>query len=65
MGAEPACWALMLVAFAVGMTDLLAMAAFTALMTYEKVGRRGDSVAPLAGVVLLAGAVIIGVLSLS
>ena len=48
------CWALMLVAFAAGMTDLRLMAGFTALMAYEKVGRRGDTVARLAGLALLA-----------
>jgi predicted metal-binding membrane protein len=50
------CWALMLVAFAAGMTDLRLMAAFTALMAYEKIGRHGETVARLAGVALLAGA---------
>lgn len=48
------CWALMLVAFAAGMTDLRLMAGFTALMAYEKVGRRGETVARLAGLALLA-----------
>ncbi|MFN2625286.1 MAG: DUF2182 domain-containing protein, partial [Mycobacteriales bacterium] len=52
------CWALMLVAFAAGMTDLRLMAAFTALMAYEKVGRWGDAVARPAGVTLLALAAI-------
>jgi predicted metal-binding membrane protein len=47
------CWALMLVAFAAGMNDLRWMAAFTALMTYEKVGAHGERVARGAGVVLL------------
>ena len=47
------CWALMTVAFAAGMTDLRWMAGFTALMTYEKVGRHGDAVARAAGFVLL------------
>jgi predicted metal-binding membrane protein len=48
------CWALMLVAFAAGAIDLRLMAAFTALMTYEKTGRHGEVVARAAGVMLLA-----------
>lgn len=48
------CWALMLVAFATGMTDLRLMAGFTALMAYEKVGRHGVAVSQLAGVAFLA-----------
>jgi predicted metal-binding membrane protein len=48
------CWALMLVAFATGMTDLRLMAGFTALMAYEKVGRHGVAAAHLAGVALFA-----------
>jgi predicted metal-binding membrane protein len=36
------CWALMLVAFAVGVADLAWMAVFTALMVFEKTGRGGD-----------------------
>ncbi len=47
------CWALMLVAFAVGMADVRWMAAFTALMTYEKVGRRGEWISRVAGFGLL------------
>jgi predicted metal-binding membrane protein len=53
------CWALMLVAFALGMTDLAVMAAFTALMSYEKIGRRGEAIARLAGIALLAAALAI------
>ena len=53
------CWALMTVAFAAGMTDLRWMAGFTALMTYEKVGRHGDAVARSAGFVLLGVAAIV------
>lgn len=53
------CWALMLVAFAAGMTDLRWMAAFTALMTYEKIGRHGEAVAKVAGVVLLGLATVV------
>jgi predicted metal-binding membrane protein len=55
------CWALMLVAFAAGMTDLRLMAAFTALMAYEKVGRHGNFVAHQAGVALMIIAVIVAV----
>lgn len=51
------CWALMTVAFAAGMTDLRWMAGFTALMTYEKVGRHGNAVALAAGFALLGLAV--------
>lgn len=47
------CWALMLVAFATGMTDLRLMAGFTALMAYEKIGRHGAAVARLSGVAFL------------
>ncbi|MET0832744.1 MAG: DUF2182 domain-containing protein, partial [Actinomycetota bacterium] len=39
------CWALMLVMFAVGVADLGWMAALTALMAYEKIGRHGPAVA--------------------
>jgi predicted metal-binding membrane protein len=53
------CWALMIVAFAAGMTDLRWMAGFTALMTYEKVGRYGDAVARVAGFALIGLAVAI------
>lgn len=47
------CWALMLVMFAAGVANLWWMAALGALMFYEKVGRAGDRVAPIAGVALL------------
>ena len=53
------CWALMAVAFAAGMTDLRWMAAFSALMTYEKVGRHGAAVARAAGFALLGLAVVV------
>ncbi|MGH2556195.1 MAG: DUF2182 domain-containing protein, partial [Actinomycetota bacterium] len=48
------CWALMLVMFAAGVANLWWMAALGALMFYEKVGRWGDRVTPVAGVLLLA-----------
>jgi predicted metal-binding membrane protein len=47
------CWALMLVGFAAGVANLWWMAALTAIMAYEKVGRRGDLLVPVAGTVLL------------
>ena len=48
------CWALMLLMFAAGVAQLWWMAALTALMVYEKVGRGGDRVTPFAGVALFA-----------
>jgi predicted metal-binding membrane protein len=47
------CWALMLVMFAAGVANLLWMAVLGVLMFYEKVGRAGDRVTPVAGVALL------------
>jgi predicted metal-binding membrane protein len=47
------CWALMLVLFAAGIAVLWWMAALTALMVYEKVGRHGEQVKPVAGATLL------------
>jgi predicted metal-binding membrane protein len=47
------CWALMLVMFAAGVAVLWWMAALTALMVYEKVGRHGQQVKPVAGAALL------------
>jgi predicted metal-binding membrane protein len=57
------CWALMLVMFAVGVANLLWMAALTVLMTYEKTGHAGRRVVPLSGLVLLAGAALVLALS--
>ena len=57
------CWALMLVMFAVGVANLLWMAALTVLMIYEKTGHAGRRVVPLAGLVLLGGAALIFALS--
>jgi predicted metal-binding membrane protein len=48
------CWALMLLMFAAGVANLWWMAALAALMIYEKTGRFGDRVTPVAGVTLLA-----------
>jgi predicted metal-binding membrane protein len=53
------CWALMLLMFAVGVADLWWMAALAALMAYEKVGKHGEEVAKIAGVSLIAGALLI------
>ncbi len=56
------CWALMLVMFAVGVAEVAAMVALTAVMAYEKIGRRGREVATGVGIVLVvAGAGVIGV----
>jgi predicted metal-binding membrane protein len=58
------CWALMLVAFAAGMTDLRLMAGFTALMAYEKIGRHGEAVAAATGAALVALAAAVAATSL-
>jgi predicted metal-binding membrane protein len=51
------CWALMLVGFAAGVANLWWMAALTAVMVYEKTGRRGhEAVAPIGVSLLVAGA---------
>jgi predicted metal-binding membrane protein len=55
------CWALMLVAFALGVTDLALMATFTTLMSYEKIGRHGEVLARRAGIALLGAALAVGV----
>jgi len=49
----------MLVMFAAGVANLWWMAALAVLMFYEKVGRAGDMVAPVAGVVLLSLAALV------
>jgi predicted metal-binding membrane protein len=53
------CWALMLVMFAVGVSDLRWMAALAGLMAYEKLGRRGPAAAAAAGVAALALAALV------
>jgi len=54
------CWGLMLVMFAVGVADLAWMAALTAVMVYERIGRRGARVAPWVGVAfMLYGALLV------
>jgi predicted metal-binding membrane protein len=52
------CWAIMLVAFAIGVTGLVWMAALTALMVFEKTHRLGARTVPVTGVALLGGAVL-------
>lgn len=47
------CWALMLVMFAAGVATLWWMAALTAVMVYEKIGRHGEAVTPAVGLALL------------
>ena len=53
------CWALMLVMFAVGVSDLRWMVALAGLMAYEKLGRHGQAAARAAGVATLALAVLV------
>ncbi len=48
------CWALMLVLFAVGMANLLWMAALTLVMVVEKTALRGRQFAAPTGIVLMA-----------
>jgi predicted metal-binding membrane protein len=50
------CWALMLVMFAAGVAMLWWMAALTALMVYEKIGRHGARIVRPAGAILLGAA---------
>ena len=47
------CWALMLVMFAAGVAMLWWMAALTAVMVYEKIGRYGRQLTPAVGLALL------------
>jgi predicted metal-binding membrane protein len=53
------CWALMLVGFAAGFANLWWMAALTALMAYEKIGKWGKKIVPGVGVTLVAWASLI------
>jgi predicted metal-binding membrane protein len=48
------CWALMLVMFALGVTNLIWMALLTALMVHEKTRPMGAGTVPLTGATLLA-----------
>lgn len=52
------CWALMLVMFAVGVANLVWMAALTALMVHEKTRPLGARSVPITGIALLSGAAI-------
>ena len=47
------CWALMLLMFAAGVAQLWWMAALTAVMVYEKLGRSGARLTPFIGAALL------------
>ena len=47
------CWAVMLVMFAVGVSNLVWMAALTALMVYEKIGRLSKEMTQASGVAFL------------
>jgi predicted metal-binding membrane protein len=47
------CWALMLVMFAAGLTDLVLMVAVTAVMTYEKIARESSRLTRIVGWTLL------------
>jgi predicted metal-binding membrane protein len=53
------CWGLMLVMFAAGVANLAWMAALTAVMVYEKVGRGGQRFAAAVGVVLIVWAALV------
>ena len=53
------CWALMLVMFAAGVTNLVWMAGLAAVMAYEKTGRLGREVTPVVGAALLAWAALV------
>lgn len=48
------CWALMLVMFAAGVANIAWMAGLTAVMTYAKIGRRGEALLPAVGITLIA-----------
>ena len=53
------CWALMLVMFAAGVTNLVWMAGLAAVMAYEKTGRWGRQLTPVVGAALLAWAALV------
>jgi predicted metal-binding membrane protein len=53
------CWALMLLMFAAGVANLWWMAALTGLMVYEKTGPGGRRAVPIAGIALLALAMLV------
>jgi predicted metal-binding membrane protein len=51
------CWALMAVLFAVGVMNLVWVAALTLLVLFEKVAPGGEWLASVAGVLMLLGGV--------
>jgi predicted metal-binding membrane protein len=53
------CWGLMLVMFAAGVANLAWMAALSAVMVYEKVGRHGQRLRSVVGVVLIVWAALV------
>lgn len=53
------CWALMLVMFAVGVGNLVWMAALTGVMVIEKTSRQGRRLVPIVGALLLAGGALV------
>jgi predicted metal-binding membrane protein len=53
------CWALMLVAFALGMANLIWMALLTALMVHEKTRPSGERTVPVTGLALLSMASVV------
>jgi predicted metal-binding membrane protein len=53
------CWALMLVMFAMGATNLILMALLTVLMVHEKTRPAGPRAVPVTGVALLAVASVV------
>ena len=53
------CWALMLLMFVAGVASLVWMAALGAVMFYEKAGRHGRRLTPVAGVALIAWGVLV------
>lgn len=59
------CWALMLVAFALGTAHLAWMAGLSAVMAYEKVGRRGNRIVHPVGWAFLAWAALVATQSAS
>ena len=53
------CWALMAVLFAVGVMNLLWVAALTGFVLVEKIGPAGALVSRVAGVAMIAGGVLV------
>ena len=57
------CWALMLVMFAVGMGNLVAMAALTGVMLLERTHPRGRRLVPAVGVALVVAGALVAALT--